>query len=356
MAYFVVKRLGQLLVVMWACSVILFLLTAWSPSRVEYNILGQFAVEAQYKILRKTLRLDDPVLIRYGRWMGQISGLAPHPLTDPELNAAIAAVEDLRGRGAGARTDLGLEDQRGEQYFLNFGYSMQTREPVNNFVWNRLGNTAMLAGFAFMIIVPVSLLIGVFAGMREGSYLDRSLSMTAVVTTSMPEFATAVFLLVIFVFTLQWLPGTSTLVDFSRFSLIDQLILPASVLILYDIGYVARIVRGSMVEVMTQPYVRTAILKGLKYREVIARHALRNAMIAPFTVLLLQVSWLLTGVVVTEVVFAFPGLGKTILQAALFNDIEVLQATTLIAVVIAVGTQFAGDIGYMVLNPRIRLT
>jgi peptide/nickel transport system permease protein len=166
MAYFVVKRLGQLLVVMWACSVILFLLTAWSPSRVEYNILGQFAVEAQYKILRKTLRLDDPVLIRYGRWMGQISGLAPHPLTDPELNAAIAAVEDLRGRGAGARTDLGLEDQRGEQYFLNFGYSMQTREPVNNFVWNRLGNTAMLAGFAFMIIVPVSLLIGVFAGMR----------------------------------------------------------------------------------------------------------------------------------------------------------------------------------------------
>ncbi|MEQ9190421.1 MAG: ABC transporter permease [Alphaproteobacteria bacterium] len=356
MAYFVVKRLGQLLVVMWACSFILFVLTAASPARVEVNILGQFAVQAQYEILRETLRLDDPLLVRYTRWMGQIAGLNPHPLTDPELNEAIAGVEDLRGRGAGARTDLGLEDSRGEQYFLNFGYSMETRQPVNDFVWNRLGNTAMLAGFAFVMIVPISLIIGVFAGMKEGSLLDRTLSMTSVVTTSIPEFASAVFLLVIFVFTLRVLPGTSPLVDFTDWSLLQQLILPAAVLVLYDIGYVARIVRGSMVEVMTQPYIRTAILKGLKYREVITRHALRNAMIAPFTVLLLQISWLLTGVVVTEVVFAYPGLGRTILQAALFNDIEVLQATTLIAVIIAVGTQFVGDIGYMILNPRIRLT
>ncbi len=160
----------------------------------------------------------------------------------------------------------------------------------------------------------------------------------------------------IFVVTLGWLPGTSTLETSPEWSFASQLVLPVMVLVLYDFGYVARMVRGSMVEVMTRPYIRTAALKGLPYRTVILRHALRNAMIAPFTVILLQVNWLITGVIVTEVVFAYPGFGRMLLEAALFGDITLVEAATVIALIVAVTTQLIGDIGYMYLNPRIRFT
>ena len=127
-------------------------------------------------------------------------------------------------------------------------------------------------------------------------------------------------------------------------------------LVCYDFGYVARMMRGAMVEVMTRPYIRTAILKGLPRRVIILEHAMRNAMIVPFTVILLQLNWLITGVVVTETLFAYPGFGRMLLEAALFGDIALLEAATLVALTSAVTTQLAGDLGYMYLNPRIRLT
>ena len=120
-------------------------------------------------------------------------------------------------------------------------------------------------------------------------------------TTSVPEFASAVIFSAIFVFGLKWLPGTSSMSD--GFD-IRQLILPAMVLIVYDFGYVARMTRASMAEVMTSQYIRTAVLKGLPYRSVIIKHALRNALIAPFTVIMLQINWLLSGVIVVEFFFA----------------------------------------------------
>jgi peptide/nickel transport system permease protein len=153
---------------------------------------------------------------------------------------------------------------------------------------------------------------------------------------------------------LGWLPGTSTLEVTPEWPLATHYVLPVLVLVLYDFGYVARMVRGSMVEVMTRHYIRTAILKGLPYRTVILRHALRNAMIAPFTVILLQFNWLITGVVVTEVIFAYPGFGRMLLEAALFGDITLVEAGAVFAVFVAVFTQLIGDIGYMFLNPRIR--
>jgi peptide/nickel transport system permease protein len=124
--------------------------------------------------------------------------------------------------------------------------------------------------------------------------------------------------------------------------------------VLYDFGYVARMIRVSMIGVMEKPYIRTAILKGLSPRQVILEHALRNAMIAPFTVLLLQLNFLISGVVVTEMVFAYPGFGRMLLDASMFGDISTIEAATLITVALAVVTQFIGDIGYMLLNPRIR--
>ena len=192
--------------------------------------------------------------------------------------------------------------------------------------------------------------------MREGSLLDRGLSLVSVTLTSIPEFASGVFLMAIFVVALGWLPGTSPLVPLPDWTILQQLVLPVTVLVCYDVGYVARMVRGTMVEIMTRPYIRTAILKGLPRRVVILEHAARNAMIVPFTVILLQLNWLITGVVVTESLFAYPGFGRMLLEAALFGDIALIEAATLVALTSAVTTQLAGDLGYMYLNPRIRLT
>ena len=134
------------------------------------------------------------------------------------------------------------------------------------------------------------------------------------------------------------------------------MVLPVLTLVLYDFGYVARMTRASMAEVMTSQYIRTAVLKGLPYRRVILRHALRNALIAPFTVIVLQLNWLLSGVVVVEVFFHYDGFGKLLLDAALFGDLYVIQAATLAAVLVAVVSQLISDVGYTFLNPRIRFS
>jgi peptide/nickel transport system permease protein len=191
----------------------------------------------------------------------------------------------------------------------------------------------------------------VLSGMREGSKLDRTISVTSILTTSVPEFASAVLLSAIFVFSLDILPGTSSMTD--GFD-IRQLVLPVMVLVLYDFGYVARMTRASMAEVMTTHYIRTAVLKGLPYKTVIMRHALRNALIAPFTVIMLQIPWLLSGVIVVEFFFAYKGFGALILEASLNQDVYLLEACTMVAVFVTVMTQMISDIGYTYLNPRIR--
>jgi peptide/nickel transport system permease protein len=337
MTVFILKRLGMMLVTMFVASFLLFGLMEFSPGNVASKTLGPYATQAQKDILFEKLSLGDPLHERYVRWLGVFLGVIPDPLQDPELG-------------------LDFKDPRGDQYFGNFGYSAKYKLPVNDVMWGKLGNTLILAGIAFAIIVPLSLVFGVLSGMREGSILDRTLSYTGITLTSIPEFASAVFLIAIFVLLLGWLPGTANMQNFDEWSWASQMVLPVMVLVLYDFGYVARMVRGSMVEVMTKPYIRTAMLKGLPYRTVILRHALRNALIAPFTVILLQIPFLITGVVVTETIFSYPGFGKMILEAATFGDITMVEAATLVAVFIAVSTQLIGDVGYMYINPRIRFT
>jgi peptide/nickel transport system permease protein len=137
-------------------------------------------------------------------------------------------------------------------------------------------------------------------------------------------------------------------------SVASQLVLPVAVIVLFDAGYVVSMIRASMIEVMQRPYIRTAILKGLTFREVVVRHALRNAMINPITVILLQINYLISGVVVVETVFAYPGFGRMMLEAALFKDIALVEVGALVAVGVAVLTQIAGDLAYRLLDPRIR--
>lgn len=213
-----------------------------------------------------------------------------------------------------------------------FGDSVRFRVPVADILWSRLWNTAILGFWTFAIMIPLSLILGLLAGMREGSKLDRVISVTSIITTSVPEFASTVLLSAIFVFGLQWLPGMSSMSSGFDFK---QMILPVLVLVIYDFGYVTRMTRASMAEVMTTHYIRTAVLKGIPYRQVIMKHALRNALIAPFTVIMLQINWLLSGVIVVEFFFAYKGFGALLLKASLNQDIFVIEACAMVAVFVA---------------------
>lgn len=310
MLILILKRLGFMLLTMLVVSILLFLLLEFSPGDVAVKVLGPYSSDEQRRLWLEANGYFEPLIVRYFTWLGNF------------------ATGD-------------------------FGDSIRFKVPVSEVLWPRLANTAILGGAVFLVMIPLSLVLGVLAGMREGSKLDRTISVTSIVTTSIPEFASAVFLSALFVFWLQWLPGTSTMTG--GFSL-EQLVLPVMVLVLYDFGYVARMTRASMAEVMTTPYIRTAILKGLPYRQVIMKHALRNALIAPFTVIMLQVNWLLSGVIVVEFFFAYKGFGALLLEASLNQDIFLIEACAMVAVVVAVTTQTIADIGYTFLNPRIRFS
>jgi peptide/nickel transport system permease protein len=293
---------------MLLASIALFLLFEIDPETVAANALGQYSTPEQRQLWLAQHGYDQPLVWRYGAWLLRF-----------------------------ATGDLGT--------------SRVFNQPVGDVLWVRAGNSAILALGFFAIMVPLAIGLGVLAGMREGSALDRAISILSILTTSVPPFASGVFASAALVFWLGWLPGTSSMID--GFSL-RELVLPVLVLLLYDVGYVARITRSAMAEAMTSPYVRTAILKGMPRGRVVLRHALRNALIAPFTVIMLQVNWLIGGVIVVEFLFAYKGLGSLILEASLARDIFLIQASTMLTIALAVLTQSIADVGYVLLNPRIR--
>ncbi len=304
----VIRRLGYMLVTMLLASLTLFFLFEIDPETVAANVLGQYSSTEQRRLWLTQNGYDRSLALRYWSWLSRF------------------VTGDL-------------------------GHSRVFNRPVAEILWVRVGNSAILAAAFFAIMVPMSLTLGVLAGMREGSRLDRLVSTFCIVTTSIPPFASGIFATALFVFGLDWLPGTSSMIDgFSP----RELVLPLLVLLVYDFGYVARITRASMADVMATAYVRTAILKGTPRRRVILRHALRNALIAPFTVIMLQVNWLIGGVIVVEFMFAYKGLGSLILEASLAQDIFLIQASTMLTILLAVLTQSIADIGYGFLNPRIR--
>ena len=310
MAILITKRLLMMLLTMFAVSLILFLLLEIDVDTIAIKVLGQFSTEEQRQIWLERNGYYEPVYKRYIVWLGNfITG--------------------------------------------DFGTSTIYKIPVSEVLWPRLWNTTILAFWVFVFLVPVSLVLGILSGMREGSKVDRTISVVSILTTSVPEFASTVFFSGLFVFSLQWLPGTSSM--FEGFDW-KQLVLPVLVLLVYDFGYVTRMTRASMAEVMTTHYVRTAVLKGLPYRRVILKHALRNALIAPFTVLMLQINWLLSGVIVVEFFYAYKGFGALLLEAALRQDIYMIEACTMVAVFVVVMTQVFSDIAYTLLNPRIRFS
>jgi ABC-type dipeptide/oligopeptide/nickel transport system permease component len=234
------------------------------------------------------------------------------------------------------------------------GISLRTGRPVADLLFLRLRNSLVLAGTAFVIVMPLALIMGVIAGLNEGKPLDRLLSIGGMMFSVTPEFATGIFLILIFAFWLKLLPGATVFGEKAPWTRPAMLVLPVLTLTLVELGYVLRITRASMVDVMKAPYIRTAFLKGLPYWRIVLKHAVRNALMAPITVIMLHVNWLLGGIVVVEVIFGYPGLGSYLLDSALFKDFNAIEGGAMILVMVAVATQLLADIIYTFLNPRIR--
>ncbi|MCB0169532.1 MAG: ABC transporter permease [Anaerolineae bacterium] len=235
------------------------------------------------------------------------------------------------------------------------GKSLQYGRPVSLTLWPRVRNTLILAGVAFLVVMPLALVFGIIAGINEGRPIDRFISVTSLGATATPEFVTGIFLIMIFGIWLQWLPAVAIFT--SADAILENpllLALPVMTLTAVELGYVIRMTRASMVEVMGSPYIRTAILKGMPYWRVVIRHAVRNALMAPITIIMLHVNWLIGGVVVVEAIFGYPGLGKYIYDAAIFGDVNAVEAAAMVTVIIAVMTRIIGDLAYTFLNPRIR--
>ena len=308
MIRFIFKRFIMMLLTMLVVSLLTYLLLEINGDSVVVKVLGPYSTDEQRALWLEANGYNRPVWERYMSWLGNL----------------------LTG---------------------DFGQSLKYRAPVADVLWPRLANTGILASVVFVVMVPFAILAGVLAGMHEGGYLDRFISLFSILTTSIPEFASSVFLAFVFILALGWFPATSTMS--SGFDPM-QLVMPALVLILFGFGYVARMMRASMADVMQSNYVRTAILKGMPFKRVVLHHAFRNALIAPFTVIVLQINWLLSGVIVVEFFFAYRGFGALLLEASLTQDIFMLQACAMISVVVAVGTQTIADVGYGMLNPRVR--
>ncbi|MFC2046489.1 ABC transporter permease [Chloroflexota bacterium] len=309
---FIVNRLGSMAVTMLVISMMVFLIAEVVPVDPARSALGRWATEEAVQDLRDKMGLDRPALVRYGDW---ITGI-------------------FQG---------------------DFGISIHSQRPVGQLIGVRLLRSLKLAALGFAFMIPIGLLLGSIAGINEGEPIDRILSVMGGIFVSIPTFAGGIFMIVIFALWLGWLPGVS-LPD-PEDTIGEELIklaLPILTLALDEIGYLTRLMRVSTAEVMDSDYVRTAVLKGVPKTKVIRRHALRNAMIAPFTAIMLHVNWLIGGVVVVEVLFNYPGLGSLLLEAALRNDYILLMGGTLVLTFVAVASQAVADIGVYYINPRLR--
>jgi len=348
MGQFILRRVGVMLLTALCLTFVVFFLTNLYPNLEKLaKTQGNFRMtEEQVDTWLGNRGYNRNIFAKYGEWLGVVPGYVVEG-TDGEIRARCARkgtpVEDAPRRCGILQGD--------------WGYSTVSKDNAGPLLWNRLKLTGFLMMWALIITIPIALAIGIIAGMWEGSKTDRSLSVFSISTSATPEYVSGVVLIAIFASSavgLKWFKGSAaqamTAPDFVNFTL------PVITIALFNIGYIARMTRASMAEVMTAQYIRTARLKGVSFSGIVMKHALRNALIAPFTVIILQIPYLLTGVVITETLFNYKGIGWQLVQAAGNNDIEMLLGVSVISVVIVLVTQLISDIGYVFLNPRIRLS
>jgi peptide/nickel transport system permease protein len=310
---YTLRRLGFLVLTLFLTSLIIFLVTQLLPGDVARVILGREATEAALASLRTELGLDRPLPIQYVTWL--------------------------------ARFVMG-----------DWGQSFSTNLPIRPLVLERFANSFMLAALAMVFAVPLSILLGVAAGLNEDKPLDSAISVGSLSVVGLPEFVTGLLLIQIFAFKFRLLPANSSIRPGTGFlEALPSLVLPAITATLVLLAYVTRLTRAGVVEEMKQGYVRTAALKGLPWRTVIFRHLLRNALLPTITILAISFGWLISGLIVIENVFNYPGLGRLLTFAIDRRDLPLLQAITLLTVLVFSVANLMADLLYAFLNPRIRL-
>ncbi|MDF2763575.1 MAG: transporter permease [Rhodospirillales bacterium] len=293
-------------------SALIFWILEVLPGDVASRILGRDATPETLALLRAQLHLEDPALTRYLRWLG--------------------------GMATG-----------------DFGTALTSSRPIVTILEPRIFNTVLLAGYAFLLYLPLALIPALIQAVRRDRPADHALSAVTLVLLSMPDFLIATLLLVTFVVAVPLLPAIS-LVDQSSTALeyFRAMTLPAVTLAIVMAVYAVRMLRDNLIEVLGSDYVRMAELKGLSRRKVLLRHALPNALVPTLNVTALNLAYLIGGVVVVEKVFSYPGFGSLLVDSLQLRDLPLIEATVLIAAAVYIAANLLADIGAILLNPRLR--
>lgn len=308
----VIKRLALGAVLLLAISVVIFAGTQLLPGDVAQSILGQSATPEALANLRNELGLDLPAYQRYLAWLGGI----------------------LQG-------DLGT--------------SLSGKQNIAEMISGRLGNTLFLAACAAAISVPLAILLGIVAVLFRNGVVDKMISMSTLAAISLPEFFVGYGLIMVFAVTFNIFPSDSIVHDGTALpERLMAIALPCATLALVVLAHMMRMTRAALINVMSSPYVETAELKGLRSVKIIFRHVFPNAISPIITVVVLNMAYLVVGVVVVEVVFVYPGMGQLLVDHVTKRDVPVVQAVGLIFAATYILLNVFADILSIVSNPRLR--
>jgi len=312
-ASYVVRRVLSIALVLVLISLIVFVAIHVLPGSAATLILGEYATPESLRALEREMGLDRPFAVQYAAWMGGV----------------------VTG---------------------DWGYSLAMKQPVTAIVGLRLRNSALLAGFALLAVVLIAIPLGTLAALRRGRWLDLAILTGSYIGISVPEFVTGMVLILVLAGpSLHLFPtGDYAPLAAGLRTWLSHLVLPALTLTLVLLAHVVRQTRSGLVEVLQSAYVRTARLKGATERRIVVRHALRNGLLPAVTVIALDLGYLMGGIVVVEEVFAYPGMGRLILYAIQNRDVPLLQVSILLVAATYAVANFAADLAYAWLDPRIR--
>ena len=308
----VLRRLGLGIITLWVVSVLVFAGTEILPGDVAQAILGQSATPEAVEAIRDQLQLDRPAVVRYVDWLTNL----------------------LRG-------DLGI--------------SLAANMEISEMISGRFKNTLVLASLTALLAVPLSLAMGLAAAMFPGGRVDRLVTISTLFLLSVPEFFIAATLVLIFAVHLQWLPAITYMTEYeSIWQLMESLALPILTLTTSVVAHMSRMTRAAIINVMTSPYIEMAILKGVPRGRIVLRHALFNAVGPVVNVIALNLAYLVSGVVIVETVFAYPGLAKLMVDAVSRRDMPLVQACAMIFCTAYILFILIADVLAILANPRLR--
>ena len=308
----VARRLALGLITLWAVSLLIFAGTEILPGDVATAILGQSRTPEAVAAIRASLGLNRPAYIRYGDWLAHF----------------------VRG---------------------DIGKSLANQRDIAPEIRDRLGNTLFLAGVAACVSVPLSILLGLLAAIRQDSLFDRIVNAVTLTTISFPEFFIGYVLIIVFAVKLDWFPSLAMIsADMGFWDRLDAVALPAATLVLVVLAHMMRQTRASVLSILASPFIEMAVLKGIPKWRIVLQHALPNALAPIINVVALNLAYLIVGVVVVEVVFVYPGMGQLIVDSVSKRDVPVVQTCGLIFALTYVSLNMIADLLGILSNPRLR--